>query len=267
MEGRPFTVCILFFGDHPELAYRNLESVWRSLPSGEDHIHDFRIGLNQISDRTRKIVDWFVNNAVQHFGTPVTTWECKQNACKYPMMRRMLLESPDRPATFTVWFDDDSYLSEPINWWSKLYAATIDADMLGKLYLQQTRGDQQLWVAKQSWFNPQAGPPAKFRGRPAFRFCTGGWWTIRSSVLFDHDWPTRELRHRGGDALLGELCRHQALRMVNFEDGVRINADKNGRHSKSPRRGEDEMQLGVKIAPEVSFAHHDFETIVTKVGA
>lgn len=260
------TVSLLFYGDHPELADRCLRSLWERLPDARGHVRDLRLGYNAISPRTRQVTDWFVTQAAAQ-GWPLVTYDCPQNACKYPLMRRMLREDPVPPATWVMWFDDDSYLTGPPGWWQQLLAAAAEADMLGKLYTQGVVGQQWDWVSRQRWFNPQVGPPPvqrRHRG-PAFRFATGGWWLIRSQLLAAYDWPTRELRHRGGDCLLGELCRHQHLRLINWEDGVRINADQAGRHSKSPRRGVDEHQLGHLAGRPLP--DHDFACTRTAHGA
>jgi hypothetical protein len=145
-----------------------------------------------------------------------------------------------------MWFDDDSYLCGEPGWWDRVLAAASDHDMIGKHYRRVLEEAQWRWIRRQPWCDPDLGKPRAFRFRrtPSIRFCTGGWWVLRSEVLASHDWPSVELRHRGGDLLLGELLRHRGLRMGEFEEGVRINADEGGRHSKARRRGFDEDPLG-----------------------
>ncbi len=46
----------------------------------------------------------------RYYDIPVIHYICPQNACKYPLMRKMLLEDPRPPAELVMWFDDDSYL-------------------------------------------------------------------------------------------------------------------------------------------------------------
>lgn len=239
-----FSVCLLFYGDHPELAHRCLDSIWQRLAAGKPYISDIRIGLNVVSDASRQIIDWFVAHASGDHKLPVITYESSQNVCKYPLMRRMALTDPQPPAELLMWFDDDSYLCGDDGWWERLRQVMQTADMAGKLYRMAVQGSQREWVATQPWYNPEAGPPEKFGRYRGFRYCTGGWWTIRSQILCRWDWPPRVLRHCGGDALLGELLRQQGLRLVNFEEGVRINADERGRHSGALRRGVDEAPLG-----------------------
>lgn len=212
-------------------------------------MRDVRLALNEISSSTREIVSWFRDNVRVHYRLPVITYDMPVNACKYPVMRRMVLDDPDPPAKWVMWFDDDSYLNGGPGWWDRLQAKAANADMLGQVWFQAMRGKQWEWIARQRWFNPAVGKPPKRR----FAFCTGGWWMLKSAHMKQNDWPSVELRHRGGDSLLGELCRHRQYRIVSFDDGLRINADDRGRHSKSPRRGVDEKVLGLSdVATDLS---------------
>jgi hypothetical protein len=249
MDG-PVTLCALFYADYPQLAHRCLNSIWERLPEGRPFLGDVRLGLNQISPATRQVIDWFVANTLRHYGLRVITYDCPLNACKYPLVRRMLLQDPIPPAEWVMWFDDDSFLATQDGWWTKLLDLARPLDMVGSVYTYPMLGQQWEWISRQSWFNPAVGTPPVLRPhrKPAFRFCTGGWWLLRSAVLQKYDWPSLELRHCGGDTMLGELFRHQNLQMGNFSEGVRINADK--------RRGVSELHLGRNLAAERP--NHDF---------
>lgn len=267
---RNISACILLYGDYPGLAHRCLDSICRSLFAGRDHIRDFRLAFNEVSPATREIASYFVKAVLSHW-IPVITYEAERNVLKYPMMRRMLLMDPVPPGKFAMWFDDDSYLlnDEATNgdsWWSRVDLAMQTADMIGKIYHMPAQGEQADWVAEQPWYDPKVGPPLAKNLRGTFWFCTGGWWTIRTEILRRWDWPPPQLRHRGGDALLGELLRQQSLRMQNFETGVRINADAAGRHSKSPRRGFDEAPLGKRLAASQDTSHQNFTVTRTAAG-
>lgn len=255
MSAKPISLCALFYGDHPKLAHRCLSSIWERLGDGHEVLQDFRLALNEVSPATREIIDWFVASAAEHYGLTTILFDMPVNACKYPVMRRMLFDAPSPPAEWVLWFDDDSYLDgETTGWWRQLLDASQNADMLGQVWFQRIQGQQWDWISRQKWFNPKVGPPP----RRQFSFCTGGWWMLRSALMRKHDWPSVELRHRGGDSLLGELCRHQGLRIKKFDTGVRINADDRGRHSKSPRRGVDEKVLGMKPSSG-DLSHQQFE--------
>jgi hypothetical protein len=76
-------------------------------------------------------------------------------------------------------------------------------------------------------------------------FITGGWWTIRTDIIRKWHWPTLDIKHNGGDMMLGELCRQQNYKMKNFDHGVGINAKMGSeRASSAPRRGRSTKLVG-----------------------
>lgn len=245
MASKPprFTVCALLYGNYHELASRCLASLSDNIQPGDVEV---RLGLNEVGEGTKGVVDWFVK---LHPETLV--YESQENIFKYPMMRRMFYD-PDRPirSPFVVWFDDDSYIKtqQPAQpkgeWFDELAHAMTDSDMLGAIYVMPLKGNQHLWVQDQPWY---AGKHV-YSAMTA-RFATGGFWCIRSDVLTRYDWPPEELRHRGGDVMLGELCRQQDLRLRQFNKGVAVNADEQGRESKARRRGYDERPIGADYVP------------------
>jgi hypothetical protein len=245
MEDKPLTVCVLLYGDHPDLAHRCLSSIWSRLTDGAPLIYDIRLGLNEISANTRVVVDWFAEGVKTHLTIPVIKYDCRKNALKYPLMRRMLLNDSRRPAEWVMWFDDDSHLDGGRGWWREVMRKTVGGDMLGKIYMQGMSPRQWPWITQQAWYRASVGEPPKLRRkRPTFRFCTGGWWVIRSQILRDYDWPTPELRLIGGDAMLGELCRHRGYRLVDFCQGVKINAGNDGKHNSATCRGASPRSSG-----------------------
>jgi hypothetical protein len=234
----PISLCVLIYGDHAHLAARCLISISARLKRGLHHIADVRLGLNEISPATREVVLAF-HNCVREWGTKVIHYDCPQNAFKYPLMRRMVLDQEDPVASSVMWFDDDSYLCE--GWsWNSLLKAAAGADMMGKIYHQGMLPRQWGWISKQAWFNPAVGRPPRSkrcRNSESFRFCTGGWWMADRKIFLENDWPSPELKLIGGDSTTGELCRHQKYKLQGYELGVRINADVHGNHSKAMGRG------------------------------
>ena len=147
--------------------------------------------------------------------------------------------------------------------------AATEADMLGKIYFQRLQGKQWDWIIDQDWYNPSVGKPPIKRRKNSFVFATGGWWVIRTELLKKWDWPTPELKHCGGDSMLGELIRHQKYTLSGFETGVKINADDRGRHSKARPRGEswNRVLLGINgRCEEKDFLHQHFEMSRTTYG-
>lgn len=241
-----FTICVLLYGDYPLLADRCLGSLWRTLRTSD--LSCVRIGLNAVSNATRLVLAKYVTNQ--------QVFDSSENIHKYPMMRRMLheatIESP-----YTMWFDDDSYLrgyelvrmtsrGRPY-WLDRAEHAIQAADMIGALYTQRWQGQQREWVKAQPWY--AGNDPAS---RENVKFATGGWWTIRTEILYRFNYPFHGLDHCGGDTMLGELCLQQRLRLKQFRDGVVINADEHGSESKAVRRGFTEKPLGFYGATPVA---------------
>jgi hypothetical protein len=228
-EVNGFTACVLCFGNHVDLAHRCLGSICNA--ANPALLRSLRIGLNQACSETRALVREVAS--VLSPTTEVLVYDCgDHNRYKYPVMRKMF-HDPRKPiiTPFTMWFDDDSYLDDvDARWWSKIHQVMQTTDMLGALYQIRLKGNQGKAIVRQPWYN---GKPLM----PKFRFATGGWWTIRTRILQQFDYPFKDIVHNGGDTVLGELIRQQDLRLASFREGVRINADMDGRESNAPRRG------------------------------
>lgn len=256
------TVSALFYGNYPQLTERCLGSLAGVLLEGEDFIYDVRLILNDCCDRTYcYVADWATRTQSLH-GIPVIRYVSDENQCKYPLMRKIWWEDEKEPGDLLMWFDDDSYLSHPRPGWFKRVVDLADTcDMLGQIWYQPMLGDQWAFIVNQPWYNASVGKPPMRRNRRSFRFCQGSWWVTHRELLRKYDWPIPALRHNGGDSMFGELCRHQNLRLLHFEDNVRLNADERGRHSKSIRRGRNEPNLGRTYDPRraLDLSHHNFD--------
>lgn len=248
---KDFTICVLFYGNYPALARRCLDSIKNGIRM--DAVLDIRIGLNEPCKETAE----YVFDTAKDLDTTVSIWTCPTNAYKYPLMRRMFYGHHE-PAKYLMWFDDDSYLTtiDPL-WIDRVRNAIEPVDMIGQNgWHMEMVNDQWYWIIKQPWYNPAAGYPmtmvrrtesdpyGRMQERPSFVFCQGAWWVAKRDMLFKHDWPWPELKHNGGDSMLGEMIRQQGYKTAYFDEGVRINADAFGHHSKSPRRGYSEKRLG-----------------------
>ena len=245
------SVCALFFGPHLELAKRCLGSI-ESLPTGWEHVKDFRLGLNMAWDETQTYVHEWAQRMAAERKIPCHVYSSSVNALKYPMMRKMFFMPL---AKYTMWFDDDSYLAGRADFWDIVVKAMDSQDLIGQHWYKEYSGCQKRWLQDQPWLCGSAEVMTKSK------FCTGGWWTIRSEILEKYNYPWPELRHKGGDMMLGALCHCQALRMGFFDDGVRINADAHGGHSKAPRRGLSintgvEVDLGSDYTGKPYITHH-----------
>lgn len=246
---RKITTCVLLYGDHPDLARRCLSSIFANLPKGSAYISDFRLGLNEVGEASRDRALSWAKRVLAEFGIPTTFYTPERNVFKYPLMRRMFY-SHTRPSEYIMWFDDDSFFAELTgDWWSKLMSEMENHAITGQHWLMPLMGNQWKWIQAQSWYNPQVGEPKLYRGRRHLTFCQGAWWVAWRDLLEKYDWPIPELRHNGGDSMLGELLRHQGIKMGRFvgrstKNGIRINADNAGSFSKAKRRGYTESRIG-----------------------
>ncbi len=254
-NGAMFSVCVLVYGDYPYLAERCLRSI--RVSSGQDYVSDIRIGLHNISMATRSVVERAVVAIRDTWPCGVITYEPLGNTYKYPTLRRMVHDAENPVSEYVMWFDDDSYISMP-DFWPRLIEALADHAMLGQEWWLSPQGRQWQWICTQPWY----------RGLPSprqFRFCQGAWWVIKSSVLRALNWPIPELKHCGGDSLLGEALRQNHYAVMYYDYGVRINADEQGRHCKALRRGHSERVLGYDYAGkpyDTSHQHFDMRKCI-----
>lgn len=243
-----FTIGVLLYGDYPELAERCLRSITNTVRAEDLNL---RVGLNQVSDR---VTSW-----VKSWVPPENIWESTENIHKYPMMRQMVHGLKPVETDYFMWFDDDSFLqgydltsgdNNPY-WLQHLEHTMVNSDMVGSIYTIGWQGQQREFVKAQPWYAEK--DPAE---RSKIRFATGGWWTIRTELLYRYDYPWPMLDHRGGDAMLGEMCYQQGLRLNHFRDGVRINANASGQESKAQRRGFDQKPIGTEFDAGAAEALH-----------
>lgn len=232
---KPFTVCVLLYGDNLFLAKRCLTSLTLD-PEYHQYVHDFRVGLNNVSDETYEFAtNWAAEVGIEtSFYQPV--WPENSPAYKYPVMRRMLY-GLDRPSSRIMWFDDDSYLSLDSAWWDNAEQASRGVELLGQIVKRPMSTAHWEWIHTQPWCHPGLAKP------DSFVFAQGAWFVASYAFLSALDWPCLELRHCGGDSMLGELCRHQGVEILPWRTGVCINADTAGRDSAAIRRGYTEQTL------------------------
>lgn len=254
-----FSVNLLVYGDYPELAARCIGSIVNS--DDLNHVSEIRVGMNAVCEATRDLV----LSAMESAPVPFLVYEelTGANVMKYPLMRRMLYD-PQHPirkqASHVMWFDDDSYVVD-----GRLFLAGCAAevrkhspDVMGSLYLPGyfwTRDEKQAFTT-QPWYTGQL-----LDTKP--KFATGGWWVASLEFLAKMNYPVPELRHNGGDVLLGEMVRQAKGRLHNFRYGVAINADAAGHESKAKRRGLTSKRP-FEVPPPYDYTHNDFAVRVMR---
>lgn len=261
-----FTICVLLYGDYPELAKRCLNSL---LPFPDNPLCELRIGMNAVGKETREFVDTYCNF---HNSCSVNTslYADNENNGKYPMMRRMLNQDPVF-SPYVIWFDDDSYVISPTNIYYKRlydvmemnYASRQKRLMTGHLRYINLRGNQEEWIKDQPWYKDKQlqDIPADLSSTlkrivQIKHFSVGGWWCISTECLKQLDWPPTNITHRGGDYMLGEAMRQNDFAIINYEAGVKINAGGDGNAHTSPRRGLDPLPIGIDYSPQLTTILH-----------
>lgn len=252
MAQRPFAIGALFYGDFPAIRERLLRS-WESLLDWA-LVANVRLGFNAVPEPVRQDILRRVRDAAPAC-VPVLGFQSDHNVCKYPLLRRMIYDPTfplDAAADYLLWFDDDSALDAPGVLPGLLQRFHAGVTLLGAIFRMRPRGQMAEYVRQQPWYTGK--PIVIGQWHP---FITGGCWAapVRSLTRWDYPWPA--LRHRGGDLLLGVLCRQQGYAIRDCRQGLIINADIGGRISKAQRRGVNEPMLG-ELPPPYSLAHQDF---------
>ncbi len=241
-----FTVCVLLYGDHVQLAARCLNSICRGMPAILPG--DLRIAMNAPSSMTERYVDTLVEHG---WVLPRNVYKSPENLHKYPMMRWMFYDQQNPIETpYVMWFDDDSYIKDEMIGSTPGFLQSVTAAMeqpsppgqslpavCGGIYTIKIVTNQQQWIEDQPWYDNQSVSSK-------MRFVTGGWWTARLPLLKKFNYPFEELDHRGGDVMLGALCEQQGLRIKNYRHGIAINADEDGKESRAPHRGFNQRPCG-----------------------
>jgi hypothetical protein len=225
----PVTVCVLCYGDYPELAKRVLGSLLNLTQKGT---YRLRLGLNSVSAQTRSAIAGLVGDL-----DPELVIESDTNLYKSPMMRRLFYEVP-LGTKWTVWFDDDSYVYradwlQMLSWHSRMQPLT---DMWGKrLYVRGNESYRQ-YIQEAAWFRGlelDIDPDDATLCR--LNFIAGGFWAIRTQCLHEIEWPDARLLHFGDDYMLGEALRQNRKSLGQCYSGVAISQAKRRAPEGTPR--------------------------------
>lgn len=219
-------ICVLFYGaedKHFKLAQRVLNEPMRCLAKRNI---EFRFGCNAVGKETSTFLTQQIN---QYFHNALLVYS-KENMLKYPMMRCMF--RPRIAAPITLWLDHDSYLSVDVDANSWLNSVTKHltgcCDILGSVQKSKLSDEQVAWAKTQPWFN--SGVDNTYLSYP-----TGGWWAIKTELLYRFDWPSAEFKQKNGDLLLGVMAKHQGLSLCHYRGGIAVNANAAGVEAAAPR--------------------------------
>jgi hypothetical protein len=217
----PLTLCLVSYGANPQLVRRLLESFEKF---SDTSLFSLRVGLNAVCSETEKVVREF-----QRKNGKVYVSTSRKNIFKIPMMRRLLHERRVETA-WTIWCDDDTYFTRA-DWLHRLALKIEGApniDMWGWMHVVWITENETLdWMRRAPWYRRRPfhkGTDLEGRRAVELRFATGGFWAIKTEVLYKLDWPDPRLVQGGDDFILGEALHQNGCKIGNFKHGVAISA-------------------------------------------
>jgi len=210
--GGKITVCVLCYGNYPDLARKCFSSLLATIPP--DRL-DLRIGTNEIHPNTLSYLK----------SLPATKiYVNTANRYKYPVMREMFWDSKAPIQTnYVVWFDDDTWIVSP-HWITDLCQTIIDNHhynfrMYGNLMYHDlsmySKGGERpdIWFKTADWyrgknFRVRNGQQEAANGS-VIDFAVGWCWAMATEAIRLANIPDIRLNHNGGDITIGEQI-HQA---------------------------------------------------------
>jgi len=187
-----------------ELHKRCISSIANTLTQEEiDNAH-FIIGCNEVSPETIA----FVRKTLPKAALIIE----ETNINKYPLMKKMFAEALTK---WGVWFDDDSYATQP-GWLNKLLYACNNGDIAvgGKEYSWSLLQGQMDWIKASDWYTGVEIP--KRNNTLSIPFITGGFQVLDLDKLKQIDWPDSRLDHNGGDVMLGAACLQKEFKIATL---------------------------------------------------
>jgi GT2 family glycosyltransferase len=211
----PWTISVVFYGNHPSLCRRFLEALYRCT---DPKTFQLRAGMNAVCQETRELV-----RAASEKNGNILFIDSEKNLYKNPMMRRLFYETP-LETEWTIWFDDDSYVTGP-QWMLDLALAMereSSTDLFGHLMHVEVDAQLESFITTSKWYRGVARRQHEEHGRPIIRFPVGGFWAARTMRLQEINWPDPRLTLYHEDFIMGEAMRQNGIEPFPFDSGVRI---------------------------------------------
>lgn len=226
------TFCILVYGDEVQYFTRLKESLLNQINMETSRQYAVIVGMNAPSDALYIAVDDFcarltTKERVQasHVRATYDKTDCG-NIGKYPMMRAMFTAVTD--GSNVMWFDADSYINnfrgtDTRGFFNSIEMYLQNYEVIGKRYLiarNPTYSPSQVEaITKQPWYTGK-----DITGDYVLEFVPGSWFCFSAAFMRRKVFPFKDLMHNGGDIMLGEYLRQQAIPvMYDTHSFVRIN--------------------------------------------
>jgi ADP-heptose:LPS heptosyltransferase len=220
--GSKYTVFVLCYGDHFDLAKRCLDSIIDSVPP---EVIDLRVGCNQVCNSTLQYLKRL----------PITkTYIHTGNDKKYPLMREMFWDSKCPINTrYLIWFDDDTYVKDP-RWLQYLTNAIVAGHNKGeRMYGLKMFHDLSMYSKDghraKDWFKNadwHSGRHLRVRNNNSeapngsvIDFAVGWFWALNTEAMRQANIPDTRLNHNGGDITIGAQLHQVGFNLSQFNKG------------------------------------------------
>jgi len=239
--GGSMTICILMYGDYPDMHRACLGSI---LKTTSPQRREIRIVTNQLALPTRGWLD-----GLKAEGSIHTLIHNDDNIKKYPAMRQLFWDEENQITTkWITWFDDDSIANRDPQWYQHL-AQKIIADygkkarMVGDLRFWTMNQAQLAWARTRPWWTDrhlQTKQKTEAASGQHIFFAAGGFWAIETEAMREAQIPDPQIGHNGGDYMVALQLWQQGYRTAAWNH--------NKKHvftSSVGRRGLNEMHTGM----------------------
>jgi ADP-heptose:LPS heptosyltransferase len=239
--GGKATICLLMYGDYPDMHKSCLGSI---LASTAPNRREIRVVTNQLCLDTRAWLDMLKGEDKLH-----TLIHNDDNRKKYPAMRQ-LFHDPENPITtnWIIWFDDDSIANRDPQWYRNLMIKIVNeyprrGRMVGDLRFFTLHPAQIEWAKTRSWWHGRSLQTKKKMEAPNGNnifFAAGGFWALETAAMREAQIPDPDIGHNGGDYIVGLQLWQQGYRTAAW------NTKKSHVYTSSVgRRGLSEVHTGM----------------------
>jgi len=190
-----------------------------------------RLGLNSVCRETEEVLE----QLLPYFDVELLI-HSETNLYKNGMMRRLFYDEPIH-TPWTIWFDDDSFAFRG-DWLHLLQIESRlrpEMDMWGHKFF--VHGDDWVrdFISSANWFRGLELVPDDQPGNFRVNFAAGGFWALRTSWIYELEWPDRRLVHIAEDVMFGEALRQTGARVGHAHSGVKVNQAKRRTPPEMPR--------------------------------
>lgn len=216
--GGKVTVCVLCYGDYPDLCRRCLESILGTIPR---HRLELRVATNAVSAHTLDYLRTLPLRKLYIHG---------ENRRKYPVMREMLHDTEDPITTpYVFWFDDDTVIIKGAMWSraAELIIANRNNQVGAfgqRMYHRLAQPGSARWFQEASWYHGRPLHNSQGQESPngdCVFFPVGWFWIASMQAIRVADIPDHRILNNG-DIALGEQLHQNGFKIKEFNTGKEL---------------------------------------------